>query len=646
MAVHPENPDIVYVGAVGSSPGGGGALQRYDHRSRQIQLVNVWPELHGGIGPGELTYRFPWTYPILFSPHDSSVLYTAGNHVFKSTDEGSSWEPISPDLTRNDPVKLAASGGPITKDTSGAEHYCTIATLRESAHEQGVFWAGSDDGLVHLSRDGGETWEDITPTDLPEWSFIRTVEPSPHDPATVYLAATRYKLDDPAPYLYKSTDYGHTWDSITGVGEHALPADDFVRVIREDPVRQGLLYVGTETGLYVSLDDGVTWQRWESTLPVTPIYDLEVKDADLVVGTHGRSFWIMDDLTTPLRELAMGIDGPHLFTPQRAWRVLPDLFHSFFNAEGKDYWLSLGKAATYVAARDESGQLRRTILDAGQSNPIGSGIVYNLDEDSAGGGAVTLALLDSDGELVRELRPKPEGYDEFDEDDKAVHAGPWITTKPGINRFLWDLRYDGSTRLRGNKLAGEANLGPLVVPGTYRVELRVDGAAVQEATFEVVNDPRSDVTQEALEDQLRLLLDIRDTISDAHTSIARLRAVSEQVVAWRSRLEAVNGAQAAAVEMAESIKERLDRIEDELIVPGYHKDTFGLNERSRLHEKLASIISVVASADARPTAQARELAGVYGEQIRTQLAALDEVLDGDLAEFNELIKAADLPAVG
>ena len=323
IAVHPDNPNIVYVGAVGSSPGGTGALQRYDHSTGQIQLINVWPQANSGYGADNLKYRFPWTYPILFSPHDPDILYTCGNHAFRSTDEGHSWQPISPDLTRADKSKLKASGGPITKDTSGAEHYATIYTFRESPHEPGVFWSGSDDGLVYLSRDGGENWVDVTPPDLPEWSYIRTVEPSPHDPATLYLAATRYKLDDPAPYIYRTTDYGQTWRKIVD----GIPEDDFIRVVRADPERAGLLYAGSETGLYVSMDDGGSWQRWAGNFPVTPVYDMKIKEGDLVIGTHGRSFWIMDDLT-PLRQLKDDLDdsGVHLFQPRPAYRILPDLF--------------------------------------------------------------------------------------------------------------------------------------------------------------------------------------------------------------------------------------------------------------------------------------------------------------------------------
>ena len=642
MAVHPDNSDIVYVGAVGSSPGGGGALQRYDHTSGQIQLVNVSPELHGGIGPKDLNYRFPWTFPILFSPHDSNVLYTAGNVVFRSTDEGHSWEPISPDLTRNDESKLGVSGGPITNDTSGAEHYCTIYTLRESPHEPGVFWAGSDDGLVHISRDNGATWDDVTPPDLPEWSYIRTVEPSPFDAATVYLAATRYKLDDTTPYLYKTTDYGQTWQALTGTGDDAIPDDEFVRVIRTDPGRQGLLYVGTETGLYVSLDDGTTWIRWGSNLPVSPIYDIAIKRNDLVLATHGRSFWVLDDLT-PLHQLdaPTADNGARLFKPRETWRILPDLFHAWTGSEGKDYAIGLGKPATFTAHKNETGHLERTILDAGQSAPLGGTVFYELGESNDNGEAISLAFLDSDGGVVREFHPKPADFDELEEDEKAFAPGPWISTKPGVNRFMWDLRYEGSTRLLGNKLAAEANLGPLVAPGTYQVELRFSGGVTLNESFDVVNDPRAAASGVDLAEQLDLLLAIRDKVSAAHVGVATIRTAKAQIENWRGRAAGHDDVVAAA----EALEASLHAIEDELIVPGPHGDLFGLNERSRLNEKLASLISVVNSADARPTKQAGDLAAEYSAEIDGQLAHLQTVIENDVAAFNVMVKAADLPAV-
>jgi photosystem II stability/assembly factor-like uncharacterized protein len=647
VAVHPENPNIVFVGAVGSSPGGGGSLQRYDHRTGQIRLVNVWPELHGGIGPGELEYRFPWTYPILFSPHDPTVLYTAGNVVFRSSDEGHTWDPISEDLTRNDPAKLAASGGPITKDTSGAEHYCTIATLRECPIEAGVLWAGSDDGLVHVSRDGGESWTEVTPPDIPEWSFVRTVEPSPHEAGTVYLAATRYKLDDNTPYLHRSSDYGQTWESIVGEGEGAIPDEEFVRVIRADPNREGLLYVGTESGLYVSTDDGASWVRWQSNFPVTPVYDLTIKGSDLVIASHGRSFWIVDDLTPLYQLIDEGPeDAPRLFKPRDAWRILSDLFEQWLTVEGKDYWVSLGKAATFEAEPDETGQARRTYLDAGESAPKGVMVTYLLDEGATGEGvSVALEFVDSDGEVVRRFEPEPPGRADMEEDEKAFFAGPWITVKPGVNRFVWDLRYPGSIRVLGNKLANEANRGPLELPGTYEVRLLITDSSGETQTltqsFEVSNDPRSDAAIEDLEVQLETLRGIHDHISSAYEVVNQIRSMKKQLATWRERSDFTDQAK----EAADDLEKKLHGIEDQLMVPGLHKDTFGLNEPARLSEKLASVISVVGSADAKPTRNALEVAAKYSKEIDEQLEKFEQVVENELAVFNDLMAEADIAAV-
>jgi photosystem II stability/assembly factor-like uncharacterized protein len=647
MAVNPDDPNIVFVGAVGSSPGGGGSLQRYDHKTGQIRLVNVWPQLHGGIAPADLDYRFPWTFPILFSPHDPEVVYTAGNVVFRSGDQGHTWDPISPDLSRNDPEKLGASGGPITKDTSGAEHYCTVATLRECPLEAGVLWAGTDDGLVHVSRDGGGSWEDVTPPDLPEWTFVRTVEPSPHQAGTVYVAATRYKLDDNNPYLLKSSDYGQTWSSIAGQGEGAMPSDEIVRVIRTDPNREGLLYVGTETGLYVSSDDGHTWTRWRSNFPVTPVYDLTVRGTDLVIATHGRSFWILDDVT-PIHQWVDDTtpDGPRLLEPRDVWRILPSLFDQWITTEGKDYWVSLGKAATFEAAIDETGQARRNFIDAGESGPTGVTVTYVLGADASDdGGSVALEFVDSSGEVVRRFEMEPPGRADMSDDEKALHSGPWITTKPGINRFHWDLRYEGATKVLGNKLAGPADRGPLVVPGTYEVRLVVGKPSGETTTlaerFEVRNDPRVDVDQKVLEEQLQALLGIRDHISKAHEAVISIRSMKKQLAHWRERADVGDEARSAA----DTLEEKLHQIEDALMVPGEHKDTFGLNEPSRLTEKLASVISVIASADAPPTKNALHVAAQYSEEIVQQLELLDGVLENELKAFNELMSAAGPPAV-
>jgi len=644
IAVHPEDSNIVYVGAVGSSPGGGGALQRYDHRSGHIHLVNVSPEPHGGLGAGDVAIRFPWTFPILFSPHDPNILYTAGNQVFRTTNEGLSWAAISPDLTRNDPSKLKASGGPITLDTSGAEHYCTIFTLRESIHEQGVFWAGSDDGLVHLSRDNGASWQNVTPVDLPEWSYIRTVEPSPHDPATCYLAATRYKLDDNRPFLYKTTDWGATWVKIT----NGIPDNDFTRVIRIDPAQPGLLYAGTETGIYLSVDDGVNWQRWPN-FPITPVYDLLIKENDLVVGTHGRAMWIMDDLT-PLHQLVRELAtrnaqvATHLFQPRTTYRLLPDLFAAYFGSgEGRSYGLGLGKSAITESKKNEDGQVQLTVLDAGKGAAQGAVINYYLAAAPAAETTVKIEILGSDGKVIRTYAPKPAGYDKLDDKDKGLNPGPWVPTRAGVNRFVWDLRHAGATKVRGNKTAGEAANGPFVLPGDYTVRLTV-GDDVQTATFAVVNDPRVTTPLADLAEQSKVLHTIFDQISTIHRNITTLREVRTQVQSWSDRL-AKHSKGTAVVEAATKLIKELDEIEDVLILPGDQENIYSLAQPARLNAKLSSLVPIVGSADRRPTKQAQELYARYAKEADDQLTKLHTLLNDDLETLNTLIQDANVPAI-
>ena len=411
IAVHPENPDLVYVGAVGSSPGGGAPLQRYDRKTRQIRLVTVWPDVASGRAPADLKYRFNWTFPILFSPHDPGLLYAAGNRVFRSRDEGSSWQLMSPDLSRRDRSKLVASGGPLTKDTSGAEVYATVATLAESPLVPGLLWAGTDDGLVHVTRDGGENWREITPPGVPEWSLISRVEASPHDPATAYVAATRYKLDEYDPYLYVTHDYGETWHDLG----QALPRGEITRVIREDPVRPGLLYVGTETGVFVSLDSGESWFRLRNNLPVAPIYDLKVKDGDLVAATHGRSIWILDDVT-PLREAAGGDpdDPAALLPPRTTTRMWLQWGAAGGDRPDKNYILGLGMEGTYRQDPTDENEPRLRGLDVGENPPRGVIVYYYLSEVPSED--LSLTVLDAEGNEIKTFNRKDEG-DEAPADD-------------------------------------------------------------------------------------------------------------------------------------------------------------------------------------------------------------------------------------
>jgi photosystem II stability/assembly factor-like uncharacterized protein len=638
IAVRPDNPDIVYSGAIGSAPGGGGAMLRYDHATEQVRIITVWPEAYGGWGAKDLKYRFQWTYPIVLSPHDPGVLYAAGNVLFRSTDEGMSWEAISPDLTRQEASKLEPSGGPISKDTTGAEHYCTIFAFAESPHQPGVFWAGSDDGLIHLSRDGGRNWDNVTPPQLPEWSLISMIEVSPHDPATAYVAATRYKLDDVQPYLYKTNDYGQTWQRITA----GIPEHDFTRVIREDPARHGLLYVGTETGIYISFDDGSSWQSLRLNLPAVPVYDLAVKEHELVAATHGRSFWILDDLT-PLHQLGEQVmSAPaHLFTPCSTVRMAPPLGYSRQPAPGKSYMVAQGAPATYVETPSTTALTVRTFLDAGKNPPDGAIVTYYLREKPAG--EVTLSILDAQGQLIKR----------FSSLAAASQAAPSATKEPrlpveaGLNRFVWNLRYPDARGVPGDVTTERSLTGPLAPPGIYHVQLNL-GEQTYTAPLELRKDPRVSATPADFEAQFGLLMRIRDKLSETHDAINRLRSIRQQLEEWVRRAETVSDGKTAAAavnQAAAGIQEKLAAIEAELIQTRARVQQDQLNFPTRLNAKLAGLTSVVASADGTPTRQAYEVIDDLSRRIDQQLIHLQEVIDADVAAFNQLIRTSAIPAI-
>jgi hypothetical protein len=649
ITVHPEDSNIVYVGAVGSSPGGGGALQRYDHHTRQIRLVTVWPEATYGEHPKNFKYRFAWTFPIVFSPYDPNVLYTCGNHVFRTTNEGSSWSAISPDLTRNDPEKLVASGGPLTLDTSGAEHYGTVFAFVESPHEPGVFWAGSDDGLLHISKDNGQSWGNITPPDLPEWSLISIIEASPHDPATAYVAATCYKLDDYQPYLYKTGDYGQTWQKIS----NTFPNDEFTRVIREDPVRPGLLYVGTETGLYISFDDGVNWHRMEQNLPAVPIYDLVIKDDDLVVATHGRSFWILDDLT-PLRELAGEVSQSlvHLFKPRTTYRRWLPWSVNLFRGPGKNYTMSLGSGVGFYEDKSPTGEQVRQILDGGENPPNGVIVTYTLPAEAEV--EITLTFLDAEGTEIRTF------FGRSIEDEESARAEPassaefavgerYLPAKLGLNRFVWDMRYPEATMVPDDVMTDKTVTGPFAPPGTYQVQLKV-GDQTFTQSFDIRLDPRVTATQADMQAQFDLWLKIRDKLSETHEAINRLRRVKEQVAAWQRQLREANDLKAQidfdpVLEAGRALEEKLMAIEAKLIDTAAKSASERLRLKAKLNLKLATLISIVASADAAPPQQAYDVFEHLSVQIDEQLAHLQTVLDEDVVAFNTRFKETNVPAV-
>ncbi|HEX9057754.1 MAG TPA: hypothetical protein VF818_09500 [Ktedonobacterales bacterium] len=650
IAVRPDDPNIVFAGNYQ------GYLTRYDHRTGQRRDITVWPEGSMGWPSGELKYRFQWTFPIHLSPHDPNVLYVTGNHVFRSTDEGASWEEISPDLTRADASRLGSSGGPITKDNVGTEYYGTIFAFAESPLHRGLFWAGSDDGVVHVSRDGGQSWENVTPADLPEWALVSIVEPSPHDPAAAYLAATRYKLDDFTPYLFKTDDYGAHWTKITsGIEER-----DFARVIREDPERRGLLYAGTETGVHVSFDDGHHWQSLRQNLPVVPIHDLHIKGSDLVAATHGRSFWILDDIT-PLRAMdaSAGASGAHLFAPRPAVRFWTDRGFGQSPTPNKIYGFTNAWMAAYRIIETPTGESGERYLDAGQNPPDGVSVAYILRERPEK--PVTLTFLDAAGNEIKtfssEEKKEPETgateevplapVERTPEQAGAKDAEkkePRVPVEVGMNRFVWNTRYPDAHKLGSGYVSSEDNLaGPMAPPGKYEVRLTI-GEQTLSQWFEVRNDPRVTATQEDLEAQFALLIRIRDKTSETHDGVNTIRNVRRQIEEWERRT-AGQSQHDRVKEAGKALKERLASIEEELTQVKAKGRQQTLSHPIKLNGKLAALASVVASADAAPTSQARRVFDELTARVDAQLQRLRDLLDTEVAAFNALIRDAEVPAI-
>ncbi|MCY4146097.1 MAG: glycosyl hydrolase [Chloroflexi bacterium] len=637
IAVHPEDPDIVYVGAIGSSPGGGNSLQRYDHRTQQIRLIATWPRSTTGLGAQADKYRFAWTYPIVFSPHDSSILYIGGNQVLKTTDEGQSWQEISPDLTKADPETLKPSGGPINRDAVGAEHYATVYALAESPHEPGTIWAGSDDGLLHITRDGGESWRDITP-ELGEWTMINCIEPSPHDPSTAFMTATRYKNDDYAPYVFKTEDYGASWQPVTA----GIADDHFCRVVREDPLCAGLLYLGTEFGLYVSFDAGASWTRFQQNLPTAPIYDLQLKGSDLVVGTHGRSFWIMDD-TTVLHQMmdAPAPDAPRLLQPRTVERHLPKVFEGMFEGGGgKQYMSTLGLVAAYEREETPEHGVKHTYLDSGANPPQGAVIRYWLPE--AASETISLRIDDESGDEIRTFKSI-----HADDEEKAAGARTDDSSKElripsaaGWNRFVWDLRYAEAARVdpHDDQQAGYIK-GPHAAPGRYRATLIV-GAAAQSQEFAVVKEAGVSASDADLQAQFALLMKIRDKIGAAHKLVNQMRDVRAQLKGWRERLAGLESA-AGICAGAKALEEQALECEKQLMIPDTRKGwPDAMNNGDRLVAQLSGLVFNVNLGDYKPTDYEQAAYVEMAGEIDAVAAQFSDIVDGNLAEFNTMLSNA------
>ena len=628
IAVSPKAPHRVFGGGIGTGLGHG-RLIAWNPVSGHKRNVTVWPEVHGfGAGAEALKYRFQWTFPVEFSPHNSDVLYACSNYVHKSTDEGETWEVISPDLTTNNPELLGSSGGPITADNSGAEIHCTIFAFAESPVEAGVLWTGSDDGLVHISRDGGKNWEDVTPADLPQPAMISIIEPSTFAAGTAYVTATRYKVDDLKPYIFKTTDYGASWKLVTD----GIPEDEFTRVVREDPNREGLLYCGTEVGLHISFDGGESWQPFQSNLPIAPIHDLTIKGNDLIAATHGRAFWALDDLS-PLYQVEPGMEARDvvLFKPRDTTR-----YRVYGRAFGRtpditNYKMTGPVTVAYRPTEAPNGAPEESFLDAGNNPPDGVVIHYYLKSKPEGD--ATLDILDAAGNVVRTYSSSG--------DDK-----PKVLTEPGSHQIVWDMRGAKPTKLEDSgaqdrfAMMLESAVAPRVVAGTYQAQLKV-GDTVLTESFDVKPDPRIDADQRALEEQYELKASIRDEVSRVHEALNQLRTVRKQLIAWTERTEE-DEANKAIYEQANKLKEDLDEIEGKLLNVTADKPRPGA---SAIREKLVALSAMIDESDDRPTQGGQEVYAMLADQIEATTAQLRRTLTDDVAALNKKIVSATLPPI-
>jgi photosystem II stability/assembly factor-like uncharacterized protein len=600
IAPYPPDPNIVYAGDYQ------GKITRFDKRTGQLKNITVQPEISDGEGAANLEHRFQWTAPIMISPNDPNTLYHGGERLFKTTDGGMHWEAISPDLTRNDKSKQQPSGGPINIDDTGTEYYDTIFALAESPLVKDLIWAGTDDGLIHITRDGGKNWSNVTPKDLPDWSRISLIEASPFDAGTAYVAVDRHQNDDMHPYMYKTDDYGKTWAKIT----KGIPDNTFVRAVREDPKRRGLLYAGTETGLYVSFHDGADWRSLQLNLPTTPIHDLTVKNDDLVVATHGRSFWILDDLS-PLRQFKDDVEGVYLYTPATAFRM--------HNVE----------------------QTTKPVT-AGENPPPGAVVYYYVKE--APKSEVTIEILDAAGNVARKFSSKKTIDPDEPRNPEDKKPEKQIKVEAGLNRFLWDLRYEAASRVPDYYLFEykDGALGPLAVPGKYQVRLTVDGKSLT-APLELKLDPRLNVPQADLQKQFDLAIQIRDQISSVYNAVNQIQDVRAQVDGLKRRLpDSAKPLLAAATDL----DQKLLSVRDDLIQAKVKANEDSLAYPQRVDSKLASVALVVNDGtDSAPTEAAIRQFAKLKQRANDVLARWAEIQRTDLPAFQKLAAGQDIQAI-
>jgi photosystem II stability/assembly factor-like uncharacterized protein len=619
---HQRDPNIFFAACYG------GQFTMFDRSTGQTRSIQIWPINPMGHSAGELRERFQWTFPHVLSPHDTEVLYAGSQHMWRSTDRGHSWQRISGDLTYGDPETLGASGGPITRDQTSVEYYGTIFSIAPSPHDANTVWTGSDDGKVHVTRDAGASWQDVTPPELPKFSRVHYLDVSPQRPGTVYAAATRYRMQDVAPYIFRTDDYGRTWTRIV----NGIRDGDHVRGVVADHVRDGLLFAGTENGVYVSFDDGAHWQSLQLDMPSTPIHTLAVRDDDLIVATHGRSYYVLDDIT-PLRQLRADVVAAraHLFEPA---------------------------AAVRSQARITDGDNRYI---GGRSRPIGiANIYYHLSNAAS---AVKVEILDAQGGLIRDFTarapddatgaaraPRVRPTEHFGALPSTTRS-PGITTgfpagfgggtRAGLNVFRWDLRHPGPTTFPGMIFWGAGTQGPLAVPGQYQARLSVDGDVVATRTFRIERDPRlTYIAHTELEEQYRLAMQIRDRTSQANEAVVLIRSLRSEI---EDRLERNSDAELRRV--ADALLERTAAVEEEIYQVRLEARQDPLNYAIRLNNKIAALLGQVESADSRPTVQQHETFRELSEQLEGEITRLHTAINEQLPVLNRRLQALGLEPI-
>ena len=582
IAIDPNNNDIVYGGSYL------GFLERRNHEKQTSRVINVWPITTLGEGAEATKYRFNWNFPIAFSKHDSSKLYAFSNQVHVSNNEGKSWKTISPDLTRDDKSQLVSSGGPITQDNTGVEYYATIFAVDESPIQEGLIWVGSDDGLIHLTKDGGQTWENVTPKKLPDWLMINSIDASSFDKGTAYVAGTRYKLGDFTPYLYVTEDYGKSWDLITS----GIEKEHFTRVLRSDKSNKNILYAGTETGMYISYDKGNSWNKFQKNLPIVPITDLTIKDNSLIVATQGRSIWMIDDLTV-IHQLSASIDKEKLYKPKNSFRM-----------------------------RGAGG---RKSLTAGTNLPNGVIVHYFLpafDKDDE----IKLSFHSEDGSLIKEFSNKSK--------DNSIKV------KKGGNSFVWNMKYPGAKRLDKMVLWGADFSGAKAIPGDYVVKLKVNDTELTQE-FTILKNPTSEGTIDDIKSQFEFVNEINSAVDKAHKAIEKIREIKSDLNKFQSDYADDESAK-NLIERSKTILESIDKIENELYQTKNQSNQDPLNYGVKLTNNLGNLNSAFRSGDFGPTDQDIQVKNELIKKVNLQLDKYNSIISKEIPNFNSSFKKLEL----